>query len=108
MNSKQVKSVLCGLSTEVEDILQSEYGVSARVSDVGLDVTEDMKTHAFEWLYGTPIVYTLTSRPDKFRSFSPGICNASSHKHPKSERQRAKEIAKRRKNNRNKKTHRKK
>ena len=51
MNSKQVRSVLCGLSTEVEDILQSEYGISVRVSDVGLDVTEDMKTHAFDYLY---------------------------------------------------------
>ena len=108
MNSKQVRSVLCGLSTEVEDILQNEYGISARVSDVGLDVTEDMKTHAFDYLYGTHSEYTLTNRPDAFRSFSPGICNAPSHKHAKPERQRAKEVAKRRKNNRNKKTHRKK
>lgn len=108
MNSKQVRSVLCGLSTEVEDILQSEYGISARVSDVGLDVTEDMKTHAFDYLYGTPIEYTLTNRPDEFRCLPSGICNASSHKHTKPERQRAKEVAKRRKNNRNKKTHRKK
>lgn len=108
MNSKQVRLVLCGLSTEVEDILQSEYGISARVSDVGLDVTEDMKTHAFDYLYGTPSEYTLTNRPDAFRGFSPGICNASSRKHTKPEKQRAKEVAKRRKNNRNKKTHRKK
>lgn len=107
MNSKQVRSVLCGLSTEVEDILQSEYGISARVSDVGPGVTENMKTKAVEWLYGTPSVYTLTNRPDAFRSFSPGICNASSRKYAKPEKQRAKEVAKRRKNNRNKKTHRK-
>lgn len=107
MNSKQVRSVLCGLSTVVKDILQSEYGISARVSDVGLDVTEDIKTHAAELMYGTTSVYTLTNRPDEFRSFSSGICNASSHKHAKPERQRAKEVAKRRKNNRNKKTHRK-
>lgn len=108
MNSKQVRSVLCGLSTEVENILQSEYGVSARVSDVRLDVTEDMKTHAFDYLYGTPSEYTLTNRPDEFRCLSPGVCNASSRKHTKPEKQRAKEVAKRRKNNRNKKTHRKK
>ena len=67
MNSKQVRSVLCGLSPEEQDILQDEYGISARVSDVGLDVTEDMKTHAVEWLYGIPSVYTLTNRPDEFR-----------------------------------------
>ena len=108
MNSKQVRSVLCGLSTEVEGILQSEYGISARMTDVGLDMTEDMKTHAFEWLYGIPSVYTLTNRPDEFRSLSSGAYNAASHKHAKPERQRAKEVAKRRKNNRNKKTHRKK
>ena len=108
MNSKQVRSVLCGLSTEVEDILQSEYGISARMTDIGPGVTENMKMNAAEWLYGTPSEYTLTNRPDEFRSFSPGICNASSHKHTKPERQRAKEVAKRRKNNRNKKTHRKK
>ena len=107
MNSKQVRSVLCGLSTEVEDILQNEYGISARMTDAGLDVTEDMKTHAFDYLYGTPSVYTLTNRPDAFRSFSPGICNASSRKYAKPEKQRAKEVAKRRKKNRNKKTHRK-
>lgn len=108
MNSKQVRSVLCGLSTEVEDILQSEYGISARVSDVGPDVTEYMKTHAAEFMYGIPSVYTLTNIPDEFRCLPSGICNASSHKHAKPERQRAKEVAKRRKNNRNKKTHRKK
>ena len=108
MNSKQVRSVLCGLSPEEQDILQDEYGISARVSDVGPGVTEEMKAHAVEWLYGTPSVYTLTNRPDAFRSFSPGICNAASHKHAKPEKQRAKEVAKRRKNNRNKKTHRKK
>ena len=108
MNSKQVRSVLCGLSPEEQDILQDEYGISARVSDVGLDVTEDMKTHAVEWLYGIPSVYTLTNRPDEFRCLPSGICNASSRKHAKPKKQRAKEVAKRRKNNRNKKTHRKK
>ena len=108
MNSKQVKLILGGMSTEVEDILQNEHGISARVSDVGLDVTEDMKTHAFDYLYGTPSVYTLTNRPDEFRCLPSGICNASSHKHAKPEKQRVKEVAKRRKNNRNKKTHRKK
>lgn len=108
MNSKQVKLILGGMSTEVEDILQSEYGISARVSDVGLDVTEDMKTHAFDYLYGTPSEYTLTNRPDEFGCLPSGICNASSHKHTKPEKQRTKEVAKRRKNNRNKKTHRKK
>lgn len=107
MNSKQVRSVLCGLSTEVEDILQSEYGISARMTDVGPGVTENMKINAAELMYGIPSVYTLTNRPDEFRSLSTGICNASSHKHAKPERQRAKEVAKRRKNNRNKKTHRK-
>lgn len=108
MNSKQVRSVFCGLSTEVEDILQNEYRISARVSDVGLDMTENMKTHAFYYLYGTPSEYTLTNRPDEFKCLPSEICNASSHKHAKPERQRAKEVAKRRKNNRNKKTHRKK
>lgn len=108
MNSKQVRSVLCGLSTEVEDILQSEYGISARVSDVGPGVTENMKINAAELMYGITNVYTLTNRPDEFRSFSSGICNDSLHKHAKPERQRAKEVTKRRKNNRNKKTHRKK
>lgn len=107
MNSKQVRSVLCGLSTEVEDILQNEYGISARVSDVGLDVTEDMKTHSFDYLYGTPSEYMWSDIPDEFRCLPSGICNASSHKHTKPERQRVKEVAKRRKNNRNKKTHRK-
>ena len=108
MNSKQVRSVLCGLSPEEQDILQDEYGISARMTDVGPGVTENMKTHAFDYLYGTPSVYTLTNRPDEFRCLSSGICNSSSHKHTKPERQRAKEVAKRRKNNRNKKTHRKK
>lgn len=108
MNSKQAKLILGGKSTEVENILQDEYGISARVSDVGPGVTENMKTHAFDYLYGTPSEYTLTNRPDEFRCLSPGICNASSHKHAKPEKQRAKEVAKRRKNNRNKKTHRKK
>lgn len=108
MNSKQVKLILGGMSTEVENILQDEYGISARMTDVGLDVAEDIKTHAFDYLYGTPSEYTLTNRPDEFRCLSPGICNASSRKHTKPEKQRAKEIAKRRKNNRNKKTHRKK
>ena len=108
MNSKQVRAALCGLYPEEQDILQSEYGISARVSDVGLDVTEDMKTHAFYYLYGTPSEYTLTNRLDEFRSLSSGAYNAASHKHTKPERQRAKEVAKRRKNNRNKKTHRKK
>lgn len=108
MNSKQVRAALCGLSPEEQDILQDEYGISARVSDVGPGVTENMKTHAFDYLYGTPSEYTLTNRPDEFRCLSPGICNASSRKHAKPEKQRAKEVAKRRKNNRNKKTHRKK
>lgn len=108
MNSKQVRSILCGLSPEEQDILQDEYGISARVSDVGPDVTEDMKTNAAEWLYGTPSVYTLINRPDEFRSLPSGAYNAASHKHAKPEIQRAKEVAKRRKNNRNKKTHRKK
>ena len=108
MNSKQVRSVLCGLSPEEQDILQDEYGISARMTDVGPGVTGNMKMNAAELMYDTPSVYTLTNRPDEFRIFSPGICNASSHKHTKPERQRAKEVAKRRKNNRNKKTHRKK
>lgn len=108
MNSKQVRSILCGLSLEEQDILQNEYSISARVSDVVPDMTEDMKTHAAELMYDTTSVYMLTNRPDEFRSFFPGICNASSRKHTKPERQRAKEVAKRRKNNRNKKTHRKK
>ena len=108
MNGKQMRLFLCGLFPEEQDILQSEYGISARMSDVGLDVTEDMKTHAFDYLYGTPSVYTLTNRLDEFRCLSSGICNASSRKHTKPEKQRAKEVAKRRKNNRNKKTHRKK
>ena len=108
MNSKQVRSILCGLSPEEQDILQDEYGISARVSDVGPGVTENMKMNAAELMYDTTNVYTLTNRPDAFRSLSPGICNASSRKHTKPERQRAKEVAKRRKNNRNKKTHRKK
>ena len=108
MNSKQVRSVLCGLSPEEQDILQDEYGISARMTDVGSGVTENMKMNAAEWLYGTPSEYTLTNRPDEFRCLPSGICNASSHKHAKPERQRAKEVAKRRKNNRNKKTHRKK
>ena len=108
MNSKQVRSVLCGLSPEEQDILQDEYGISARVSDVGPGVTENMKMNAAELMYGTPSVYTLTNRPDEFRSLSPGVYNAALHKHTKPERQRAKEVAKRRKNNRNKKTHRKK
>lgn len=108
MNSKQVRSILCGLSPEEKDILQDEYGISARVPDARPGVAEEMKTHAAEWLYGIPSVYTLTNRPDEFRSFSPGICNVSSRKYAKPERQRAKEVAKRRKNNRNKKTHRKK
>ena len=108
MNSKQVRSMLCGLSPEEQDILQDEYGIFPRVSDAGLDMTEDMKTHAFDYLYGTPSEYTLTNRPDEFRCLSPGICNASSCKHTKPEKQRTKEVAKRRKNNRNKKTHRKK
>lgn len=108
MNSKQVRSILCGLSPEEQDILQDEYDISARVSDVGPGVTENMKMNAAEFMYGIPSVYTLTNRPDEFRCSPPGICNASSHKHTKPERQRAKEVAKRRKNNRNKKTHRKK
>jgi hypothetical protein len=108
MNSKQVRAVLCGLYTEEQKILKDEYGISARVSDVGPGVTEEMKTHAIGWLYGTPSVYTLTNRPDEFRSSPSGAYNAASHKHTKPERQRSKEIAKRRKNNRNKKTHRKK
>ena len=107
MNSKQVRSVLRGLSPEEQDILQDEYDISARVSDVGPGVTGNMKMNATELMYGTSSVYTLTNRPDEFRSFSPGICNASSHKHAKPEKQRAKEVAKRRKKNRNKKTHRK-
>lgn len=107
MNSKQVRSVLCGLSPEEQDMLQDEYDISARVSDVGPGVTENMKVNAAELMYGIPSVYTLTNRPDELRSFSPGICNASSRKHAKPEKQRAKEVAKRRKNNRNKKTHRK-
>lgn len=108
MNSKQVRSVLCGLSPEEQDILQDEYGISARMTDVGPGVTGIMKINAAELMYGIPSVYTLNNRPEEFRSFSPGICNASSRKHTKPERQRAKEVAKRRKNNRNKKTHRKK
>lgn len=108
MNSKKVRSVLCGLYPEEQDILQDEYGISARMTDVGPGVTENMKMNAAELMYGTTSVYTLTNRPDEFRSFSPGICNASSRKHAKPERQRAKEIAKRRKKNKNKKTHRKK
>lgn len=108
MNSKQVRSILCGLSPDEKDILQDEYGISARVPDARPGVTEEMKTHAAEWLYGIPSVYTLTNIPDEFRSLSSGAYNAASHKHTKPERQRAKEVAKRRKNNRNKKTHRKK
>lgn len=108
MNSKQVRLVLCGLSPEEQDILKDEYGISARMTDVGPGVKENMKINVAELMCGTTSVYTLTNRPDEFRSFSPGICNASSHKHAKPERQRAKEVAKRRKNNRNKKTHRKK
>ena len=108
MDSRLLRAILCGLFPEEQDILQDEYGISARVSDVGPGVTENMKTNAVEWLYGTPSVYTLTNRPDEFRCLPSGICNASSHKHTKPERQRAKEVAKRRKNNRNKKTHRKK
>lgn len=108
MNSKQVRSVLCGLSPEEQDILQDEYGISARVSDVGPGVTGNMKINAAELMYGTTNVYTLTNRPNEFRCLPSGICNASSHKHAKPEKQRTKEVAKRRKNNRNKKTHRKK
>ena len=108
MNSKQVRSMLCGLSPEEQDILQDEYDISARVSDVGPGVTENMKINAAELMYGTTSEYTLTNRPDEFRCLSFGAYNAASHKHTKPERQRAKEVAKRRKNNRNKKTHRKK
>lgn len=108
MNSKQVRSVLCGLSPEEQDILQDEYGISARMTDVGPGVTENMKINAAELMYGITNVYTWSNIPDEFRSFSPGICNASSYKHTKPEIQRSKEVAKRRKNNRNKKTHRKK
>lgn len=96
MNSKQVRSILCGLSPEEKDILQDEYGISARVSDVGQGVTEEMKTHAIGWLYGNTPEYTSVYK------------YASSRKHTKPEKQRAKEVAKRRKKNRNKKTHRKK
>ena len=95
MNSKQVRSVLCGLSPEEQDILQDEYGISARVPDVGPGVTEEMKAHAIGWLYG--------NTPENTSVYKYAL-----HKHTKPERQRAKEVAKRRKNNRNKKTHRKK
>lgn len=95
MNSKQVRSVLCGLSPEEQGILQDEYGISARVPDVGPGVTEEMKAHAIGWLYGNTPEYT-------------SVYKYALHKHTKPEKQRAKEIAKRRKNNRNKKTHRKK
>ena len=108
MDSKQVRSILCGLSPEERNMLQDEYDISARVSDLGPGVTENMKMNAAEFTYGIPSVYTLTNRPDEFRCLPSGICNASSHKHAKPEIQRAKEVAKRRKNNRNKKTHRKK
>ena len=108
MNSKQVSSILCGLSLEEQDILKDEYGISARVSDVGSGVTGNMKKLAAELMYGIPSVYTWSNIPDEFRCLPSGICNASSHKHAKPERARAKEVAKRRKNNRNKKTHRKK
>ena len=108
MNSKQVRSVLCGLSPEEQDILQDEYGISARMTDVGPGVTENMKINAAELMYGTTNVYTWSNIPDEFRCLPSGICNASSRKHAKPKKQRAKEVAKRRKNNRNKKKHRKK
>lgn len=90
MNSKQVRAALCGLSPEEQDILQDEYSISARVPGVGPGVTEEMKTHAIGWLYGNTPEDT-------------SVYKYASHKHTKPEKQRAKEIAKRRKNNRNKK-----
>lgn len=116
MNSKQVRSVLCGLSPEEQDILQDEYGISARVSDVGLGVTENMndelgKEELRKGLQEREEIASFQSR--LFQLVGRNWADYTSEfgrkvGHPKPCSQKNKEVAKRRKNNRNKKTHRKK
>lgn len=100
MNSKQVRSMLCSLSPTEVDTLKNEYSISSFVNDIS-DRLEKFATSLQE---AAQCEDTLANWLCDYIDFLKNV----SHKHTKPVKQRAKEVAKRRKKNKNKKTHRKK